>query len=376
MTWAVLALLATQGGEDVEAKYKELAAKVRTAKTAEGLNFLAEEFMKLADGAEARDEYEVAIKALQEAVKLVSRTKNAELAERAQARLPELKSRSQEYARVKSALKTLDQEPDNPAANLVVGKYLCFTKGDWAAGLARLSKGSDADLRSLATMEEAAKSGSNDSHPETQIRLGDSWWPKSRERALYWYALAWRRLDPLQKERVRERFNEAQARGKPKAKGARPLAWGYMGQSAPPPPSAVLVDEAYARYGRSALRIDATGLPWGALTSVTKPVVAGEKYLFSAWVLTERTPVIPGGFNVRFSTEDGKDHERFVPFPDDQPWWTRVEREFEAPTGTTRVTVMVVVTTKDFKEGRVWVDGVSLRDKLGQELVENGSFEK
>ena len=40
--------------------------------------------------------------------------------------------------------------PDDPAANLVIGRYLCFVKQDWNIGLTHLFKGSDEKLRELA----------------------------------------------------------------------------------------------------------------------------------------------------------------------------------------------------------------------------------
>ncbi len=40
----------------------------------------------------------------------------------------------------------LKESPDDPAANLAVGSYLCFNKDQWERGLPMLAKGSDPAL--------------------------------------------------------------------------------------------------------------------------------------------------------------------------------------------------------------------------------------
>ena len=38
----------------------------------------------------------------------------------------------------KESLATLEKEPADPKANLAVGRYLCFFKGNWDQGLPKL----------------------------------------------------------------------------------------------------------------------------------------------------------------------------------------------------------------------------------------------
>jgi hypothetical protein len=65
----------------------------------------------------------------------------------------------------------LAAHPDDPAANLAVGRYLCFVKNDWHAGLPMLAKSSDALLSAPAVLERS------DLHSaEETTRLGDLWW--------------------------------------------------------------------------------------------------------------------------------------------------------------------------------------------------------
>ena len=40
--------------------------------------------------------------------------------------------------------------PDDATANLALGKYACFTKGQWEQGFAHLAKGNDSTLAELA----------------------------------------------------------------------------------------------------------------------------------------------------------------------------------------------------------------------------------
>jgi len=65
----------------------------------------------------------------------------------------------------------LKTAPDDPAANLAVGSYTCFNKGDWEHGLPMLAKGSDANLKKLAILEITRPTT-----PDDLMRLGDGWW--------------------------------------------------------------------------------------------------------------------------------------------------------------------------------------------------------
>ena len=49
----------------------------------------------------------------------------------------------QEYERIKPAADKLKKDPTDPDANLDVGKYLCFAKGNWEKGLPLLAAGSN-----------------------------------------------------------------------------------------------------------------------------------------------------------------------------------------------------------------------------------------
>ena len=102
-------------------------------------------------------------------------------------------SELQENAAVIAARTRLQADPSDADANLVVGRFLCFDKGDWTAGVPMLAKGSDAALAKLA-----AEDASVSDVPITRIVLGHDWWDyaatvqgaarvRCQERAAFWY---------------------------------------------------------------------------------------------------------------------------------------------------------------------------------------------
>ncbi|MCH7729376.1 MAG: hypothetical protein IH991_23305, partial [Planctomycetes bacterium] len=81
--------------------------------------------------------------------------------------------------KVRDAQALLRTNPDDPNANLLVGKWHCFEKNDWEAGLPHLAKSNDTLLSSLAKRETT-------SPPETatdQIALADAWWNAAEKAA-------------------------------------------------------------------------------------------------------------------------------------------------------------------------------------------------
>ena len=107
------------------------------------------------------------------------------------------------------ALATLENNPDDPDANLIAGRFLCFLKGEWEQGLPMLAKGSDAELKAMANSEFADR-------PDA-LALGDSWWSFSdrvegrtqdaaRQHAAAWYTQALPRLAELKRKLVESRL--------------------------------------------------------------------------------------------------------------------------------------------------------------------------
>ncbi|MCH8922467.1 MAG: hypothetical protein IIA67_04895 [Planctomycetes bacterium] len=125
-----------------------------------------------------------------------------------------------EFAGV-TAMRRVLKKPDDPAANLALGRYYCFLKGNWKTGLPMLRKGSDARLSELAQRELAAPN-----EPEQQIALGDAWTSaaaaagsiektKSLLRADHWHAraaasyrVAWSKASGIEKLKIKKKLTE------------------------------------------------------------------------------------------------------------------------------------------------------------------------
>jgi clan AA aspartic protease (TIGR02281 family) len=74
-------------------------------------------------------------------------------------------------ASVARAISVLESKPNDGTANLVVGRYSCFVKGEWTDGLPLLAKSSDVAAKKLA-VEDLKKP----SDAEAQLALADGWW--------------------------------------------------------------------------------------------------------------------------------------------------------------------------------------------------------
>jgi hypothetical protein len=139
-------------------------------------------------------------------------------------------------SRVTAAFARLKTRPDDAAANTAVGRYECYIEDKWSDGLARLARGSDPMLRTLAARELPENLTA-----KARIAIADSWWDLSRAEApiarghiqlhaasLYKAALA--DLDGPAKQRVEKRLADFDAANAPKPP---PVA------AAPTPPAAI-----------------------------------------------------------------------------------------------------------------------------------------
>jgi formylglycine-generating enzyme required for sulfatase activity len=124
-----------------------------------------------------------------------------------------------EREEIQSARLRLKTAPDDPAANLAVGRWECFQQGHWDEGLKLLARGSDPDLKSLS----ATELGSKPANTEERIARGDAWWNLAekaagkahlamRRRAGQWYQEALPDLATgLAKARVEKRLADIAA---------------------------------------------------------------------------------------------------------------------------------------------------------------------
>ncbi len=173
---------------------------------------LAEKAIALLDEATSKDCFEVARQLVDVAIGEARKGRDPELIKRASQHVTEIEELSQSYGAIKEAIATLHKTPADPEANLTVGKYKCFSKGDWDGGLPMLALGSDETLKALAAKELAGAVSSDD-----QARLGDGWWSLAetkdgiakkqvQERAAFWYRKALPGLSGLVKDKAEKRL--------------------------------------------------------------------------------------------------------------------------------------------------------------------------
>ena len=137
---------------------------------------------------------------------------------------------------IQAAIEKLKTTPDDPDANLAVGRWQCFERNDWDQGLPLLAKSSDATLKSLSQQELALSSSPNPQSPTPNpLPLADAWWDavqsaKSSDRAAMlvhagnWYALALESMPSgLLKARTEKRLDDAIAAQKTLRRRPEPL---------------------------------------------------------------------------------------------------------------------------------------------------------
>jgi hypothetical protein len=118
------------------------------------------EFVKtaadLADAALSADLYERADKLAAAAVKSSGRLRDANLRKEISERRAAIARALKGWNAVQPSLATLKTSPSNAAANLVAGKFYCFTLEDFDRGLPLLAAGDDAALSPSAKLDLAA----------------------------------------------------------------------------------------------------------------------------------------------------------------------------------------------------------------------------
>jgi hypothetical protein len=112
----------------------------------------------------------------------------------------------------------LAAKPGDPAASLVLGRFLCLARGEWAKGLPLLAKGSDMALKALADRDLAGATTR-----ENMLALGDAWREygkaqsvasaqrRAEQRAEHWYLAALNDSKGLARAVVMKRLTAAPA---------------------------------------------------------------------------------------------------------------------------------------------------------------------
>jgi tetratricopeptide (TPR) repeat protein len=171
--------------------------------------------MQLAEEMTADDRYDEADAMAKLAHELATRYKNYPRAKEAAALRRDVEQVRQFHKAAEDAEKALAQHPDDPAANLLLGKYYCFGRQQWERGLPMLAKGNQETLKALAVAEKTTPANATE-----MVALGDRWWDAAgsgrvadmqrfvQARAAYWYRLALPDLLGLTMIRIQQRLDE------------------------------------------------------------------------------------------------------------------------------------------------------------------------
>jgi len=159
-----------------------------TVRDPEAARSLAKSCIAMVAEAVRADGYEAAASLVAKAEGLARVAQDASVATRLADLKREVGSLKDEYARVKPML-----EKPGSGDEDAVGRYLCFVKGDWSAGLPHLVAGAKAPLKAIVDRDVL-----NPVEPDKQLELADAWadlaqkersaWRKSRIqlRVRYW----------------------------------------------------------------------------------------------------------------------------------------------------------------------------------------------
>jgi serine/threonine protein kinase len=192
-----------------------LSRAVPQLKSEEEGKALADAMLALMANAETAERFAEVVKPLRTAAGSIARkTRDAELKSQITKRLKQSSDREDQFTRAERARKRLDANDNDAAAHMLLGKYLCFVKGDWPEGLDHLAKGSDEQLQQIAAADMGNPQAVND-----QIKLGDNWWDhaakqrdeqKSAEmaRAIYWYEKTLPEAPALIHTKIKKRIDE------------------------------------------------------------------------------------------------------------------------------------------------------------------------
>ncbi len=174
--------------------------------------------MVLADLAARKDDFSTAVRVAKLAVPLARATKNTQFLRETVARSRELEHQKSRFRPVETAIGVLAENPNDAEANLTVGKWRCFTNGDWHRGLPLLAKSSDAELADLARRGLARPMAVKD-----RVALADAWYAAAakesspaktgfQSRAVHWYEQVLPKLSGLDQTRVGKRLDELYAK--------------------------------------------------------------------------------------------------------------------------------------------------------------------
>ena len=129
----------------------------------------------------------------------------------------QLGAAQQEFDKAAESLVKYREDPEDLESGAVFGRFLCFIKGDWGAGLPLIAKAGNKEVMEVAQLD--LKGAEN--HVD-KVAIADAWWELSRrargsyrqgaqDRAVYWYDQAYQAMpESLDRIHVKNRLAEAE----------------------------------------------------------------------------------------------------------------------------------------------------------------------
>ncbi len=193
-----------------------LAAAVMTPDKA---RVAAEVLLSAADAASAGDDWDEAIALLKAAEITARKAKNFPLTNKAKTQLAQAENSKAAAAKVQEQVAALKANPNDPAANLAVGRYLCLVKRDWNAALPLLAKGATGSLKEA--VDKDRKAADADGDDADRLAAADAWYELAghssadgkaplQARAQHWYQLALPGAAGLTRAKIEKRLAELQ----------------------------------------------------------------------------------------------------------------------------------------------------------------------
>jgi len=211
---AVEEMAKTYRVDALDMKAEILTQGAKMARASADHRSVAEQAADLLEQAVAEDNFPLADRLGELAFGEARKAGELELSRWIRDRTQEIREIAAAFVKAQEAEATLAEKPIDPEANLTVGRYRCFLKGDWETGAPMLALGGDADLKAHALNELKEPTT-----PTEQVQLGDGWAAvaESRKglarrqillRAAYWYRKAAPNLAGLEKARVEKSLLE------------------------------------------------------------------------------------------------------------------------------------------------------------------------
>ncbi|MBM4067594.1 MAG: hypothetical protein FJ271_01425 [Planctomycetes bacterium] len=189
-----------------------LGKAAQSATTPQAQHAIIDACLAALQDAVAVDEYETALQFLANADAAARKLKNVPLVSALRKRQQEIAAAQKVFAHWRPFAAALRKDPKDAEANLEMGKYHAFVKGDWETGLRHLNRGGDGVLNKLAALDL-----SDPADGQAQLRLGAAWEKfadelpadlqvQPRLRAYHWYVQAIAGLDGQLRDDAQQRL--------------------------------------------------------------------------------------------------------------------------------------------------------------------------